>query len=248
MTTRPSDTSNELGQPIGYGVPTWTDRRRPPRTVMEGRYARLEPLEPRRHGNDLFAAFAIDPTGGDWTYMAHGPFPTPQSLASWMQLNCLGEDPLFHAIVDKQTNKAMGLASFMRIDPKAGAIEVGSISLSPAMQGSQLSTEAQYLMARRVFDELGYRRYEWKCDALNARSRKAAERLGFTFEGIFRQALVYKGRNRDTAWYSMLDYDWPAIRSAMQAWLDPSNFDAVGQQRTSLSATIGGAVKRAELR
>ncbi len=239
---RPDDTVNEHNQPIGYPVPTWTERRRAPRTAMEGRYVNIEPLEPRRHGNDLFTAFAADADGRDWNYMVVGPFATPQAMAGWMQLSCLGEDPLFHAIVDRKSGKAVGLASFMRIDPKAGTMEVGNISFARELQGTRGATETMYLMARRALDELAYRRYEWKCDALNAPSRKAADRLGFAFEGIFRQALVYKGRNRDTAWYAILDYEWPAIRAAMETWLDPGNFDAAGVQKSNLSKLVAEAL------
>jgi RimJ/RimL family protein N-acetyltransferase len=240
----PQAVTNEHGQLVGFPVPTWTDRRRPPRAAMEGQYVIVEPLEPRKHGNDLFAAFAQDTTGRNWTYMPYGPFPTPHALAGWMQLSCLGEDPLFHAIVDRATGKAAGFVSFLRIDPKAGSAEVGHISLSPLLQGTRQATEAMYLMASRVLDELAYRRYEWKCDALNAPSHRAAERLGFTYEGTFRQALVYKGRNRDTAWFAMLDRDWPTIRACLEGWLDPKNFDAQGNQRTSLSETMAEALGR----
>jgi RimJ/RimL family protein N-acetyltransferase len=152
-----------------------------------------------------------------------------------MEQTCRGDDPLFHAILDGGTGRAVGVASYLRIDPPVGVIEVGHINYSPALQGTTAATEAMYLMMRRVFDELGYRRYEWKCDALNAPSRAAAERLGFVFEGIFRQATIYKGRNRDTAWYSIVDGEWPRLRDAFERWLDPANFDAQGRQRQRLS-------------
>ena len=149
-----------------------------------------------------------------WTYMAYGPFASFAEYRAWMEQACRGEDPLFHAIRDKRTGRAGGVASYLRIDPPFGVIEIGHIALSPALQDNAASTEAMYLMMARVFDELGYRRYEWKCDALNEPSRSAAERLGFTFEGIFRQATMYKGRNRDTAWYAVIDEEWPALKAA----------------------------------
>jgi len=152
-----------------------------------------------------------------------------------MERACLGADPLFHAVIDRKSNKALGLASYLRIDPPAGVIEVGHIHFSPALQGTAMATEAMYLMMHRVFDELGYRRYEWKCNALNKASCRAAERLGFTFEGIFRQATIVKGRNRDTAWFSILDSEWPRAKAAFQAWLDPANFDVEGKQKRGLA-------------
>ena len=151
-----------------------------------------------------------------------------------MEAVCLGGDPLFHAVVDRNSGKAAGVASYLRIGPAVGVIETGHINYSPLLQRTPAATEAMYLMMRRVFDELGYRRYEWKCDSLNARSRRAAERLGFTYEGVFRQATLYKGRNRDTAWYSITDKEWPRLKYGFQAWLSPGNFDSDGCQRQSL--------------
>ena len=155
-----------------------------------------------------------------------------------MQRVCLGDDPLFHAIIDSATGKAIGVASYLRIDPASGSIEVGHINYSPLLQRTPAATEAMYLMMQRVF-ELGYRRYEWKCDALNARSRAAAQRYGFSFEGVFRQATVYKGRNRDTAWYAAIDQEWPALQAAFLQWLDPANFDQDGRQRVRLADLTG---------
>jgi len=242
--------TNALGQPIGEPVPTWTDRRRPPRTPVRGHYCSVEPLEPRKHGRDLFDAAALDTQGANWTYLPYGPFATHQAYAGWMQMTCMGDDPQFYAIVDCATGKATGVASFLRIESKGGVIEVGHINLSPLAQRNRVGTEAMFLMMRRAFDEIAYRRYEWKCDALNAPSRTAAERLGFTFEGIFRQATVYKGRNRDTAWYSIIDKEWLHLKRAFEAWLDPANFDAQGQQKSRLSELTAAALKasRAPLR
>jgi RimJ/RimL family protein N-acetyltransferase len=202
---------------------------------MEGRYCRVEPIDPDRHAADLHRANLEDAEHRIWTYLAYGPFETLADYRAWMAATCLSDDPLFHAVVDRARGTAAGVASFLRIDPPAGVIEVGHINFAPALQTTTAATEAMYLMMRRVFDELGYRRYEWKCDALNARSRRAAERLGFRFEGVFRQATIYKGRNRDTAWFSILDTEWPALRQAFQTWLEPGNFDAGGGQRQSLS-------------
>jgi len=233
---------NALGQPIGAPVPTWTERRRPPRAPSVGRYCTIEPLEPRKHGRDLFDACAIDKDGRLWTYLPYGPFATHQAYAGWMQMTCMGEDPQFYAIVDCASGKAVGVASFLRIDPKNGTIEVGHICLAPPGQRTRVATEAMFLMMKRVFDEIAYRRYEWKCDELNAPSREAAQRLGFTFEGIFRQAVVYKGRNRDSAWYSIIDKEWLHLKAAFESWLDPANFDAAGEQKLRLSEMTAAAL------
>ncbi len=226
---------NALGQPIGFPVEGWTERPRPPRTAIEGRHCRVEPVDPTRHAADLHAANREDAQDRIWSYLPYGPFETLDDYRAWMEATCLGDDPLFHAIVDAKTEKAVGVASYLRIEPPVGVIETGHINYAPRLQKTAAATEAMFLMMRRVFDELGYRRYEWKCDALNAGSRAAAERLGFTFEGVFRQATLYKGRNRDTAWYAITDRDWPAIKAAFERWLDDANFDADGRQRESLS-------------
>jgi len=229
---------NALGQPIGYPVEGWRGCPPPPRTALEGRTCRVEPLEPERHAAALHRANLEDAENRIWTYLAYGPFASLADYRAWMAANCLGDDPLFHAVVDTADGAAAGVASYLRIDPPVGVIEVGHINFAPRLQHTTAATEAMYLMMRRVFDELGYRRYEWKCDALNVASRRAAERLGFRFEGVFRQATLYKGRNRDTAWYAVIDRDWPAVRAAFEAWLAPGNFDADGRQRTSLSALM----------
>ena len=228
-------TTNHLGQPIGFSVPDWVPARWPPRTVMEGRWCRVEALDVARHGAELYAAYAEDTNGRIWTYMGYGPFETRAEFRDWMAANCLGDDPLFHAIVEAASGRALGMASYLRVVPDNGVIEVGHINYAPALQRTAAATEAMYLMMARVCDELGNRRYEWKCDALNAVSRAAAERLGFAFEGVFRQATLYKGRNRDTAWYAITDRDWPTLKAAYEAWLDPANFDAEGGQKARLS-------------
>jgi RimJ/RimL family protein N-acetyltransferase len=201
---------------------------------MDGRFCRLEPLDPDRHAAALFTADASDTDGRTWTYLAYGPFSTLAEYRDWMDKHCRNHDPLFFAVIDRPLGEANGIASYLRIDPAAGSIEVGHIHYSPRLQRCPAGTEAMYLLMKRAF-ELGYRRYEWKCDALNAASRAAAQRLGLSFEGVFRQATVYKGRNRDTAWYAAIDSDWPALRDAFAKWLDPGNFDSTGRQRTRLT-------------
>ena len=226
---------NDLGQPLGAPLPGWTPRALPPREPMEGRLCRVEPLDPAVHAADLFAAYGADREGRIWTYLPYGPFASPGTFRDWMEKSCLGADPFFHVIVDQQSNKALGVASYLRMDAKMGVIEVGHINYSPALQGTALATEAMVLMMARVFDQLGYRRYEWKCNALNEASRRAALRLGFSFEGVFRQAVISKGRNRDTAWYSILDKEWPQAKAAFEAWLAPENFDGEGRQKRGLA-------------
>jgi RimJ/RimL family protein N-acetyltransferase len=222
-----------VDQPIGDPLPDWVAPPRPVRRIMSGRYCSLEPLDRARHADRLWQAFALDVEGRNWTYLFHGPYKTFEDFAAWVHDAASSDDPMFYAICD-QPSRALGVAAYLRIAPAAGSIEVGHIHLSPLLQRTAAATEAMYLMMRHAF-ELGYRRYEWKCDALNAPSRAAAERLGFTFEGIFRQALVYKGRNRDTAWYSVIDREWPALQDAFDAWLSPANFDERGRQRARLS-------------
>ena len=234
---------NDLGQPVGPPLPGWQAPGRPPRTVMTGRYCRVEPLDPARHADDLFRANALEATGRNWTYLSYGPFDTPEAYRVWMRSSCLGDDPLFHAIVDNASGRAVGVASYMRIDPRNGSIEVGHINYSLLLQRKPAATETMYLMMKRAF-ELGYRRYEWKCDALNAPSRAAARRLGFSFEGVFRQATVYKGRSRDTAWYAAIDREWPELERAFLRWLDPANFDGQGNQRLRLSDLTAPTLKQ----
>jgi RimJ/RimL family protein N-acetyltransferase len=227
---------NEFGQPIGAPLPEWSPRPLPRRSPIEGRFCRVEPLDPGCHAADLFAANSEDADGRNWTYLPHGPYPSFDLYREYLDAAARRDDPLVHAIVDRPSGHAVGVASLMRIDPAAGVVEVGGINYSPRLQRRPAATEAMYLLMRRVFDELGYRRYEWKCDALNALSRAAALRLGFRYEGLFRQATVYKGRSRDTAWFSILDREWPVLRAAFERWLDPANFDGDGRQRISLAS------------
>lgn len=233
---------NPLGQPVGLVVPNWKPPPFPGREVMRGRFCRLEPLEAKTHAEQLHAANTLDVNGRNWTYLAYGPFENLESYLAWMKRTCTAADPLFFAIVDQETDKAAGVASYLRIDPPNGSIEVGHLNFSPLLQRKPAATEAMYLMMRRAF-ELGYRRYEWKCHALNAPSRTAAQRLGFSYEGIFRQATVSKGRNRDTAWFAMIDQEWPTLNSAFSRWLDPSNFDDLGKQRVRLSVLTAPVLK-----
>jgi RimJ/RimL family protein N-acetyltransferase len=228
-----SQFTNSLGQPIGAPVPGWMPPPVPPREPMEGQYVRVVAID-EQFGRELYVAHLDDRDGRTWTYLPYGPFANEQEYRQWMRTTCFGADPLFHAIVDRSTGRPSGVAAYMRITPASGVIEVGHVCFSPLLQRGRGATEAMYLMMKRAF-ALGYRRYEWKCDALNGASRAAAQRLGLSFEGIFRQATVYKGRSRDTAWYAAIDSEWPALARAFETWLDPANFDAAGCQRSKLS-------------
>jgi RimJ/RimL family protein N-acetyltransferase len=225
-------------QPIGSPVDT-KPARRPERTRLEGRFVRVVPLDAERHLDDLFACMGGSEHASLWTYMFDGPFEDRTAFAEALKKRETSDDPLFLSIVDAATDRPVGIASYMRIEPAHRVIEVGGIVFSPVLQRRPGATEAMYLMARHVFEDLGYRRYEWKCDALNAPSRRAALRLGFTFEGIFRAHMIIKGRNRDTAWFSIADSEWPARKAAFERWLAPDNFDSHGKQKQSLSALNG---------
>lgn len=228
---------NEFGQPIGDALPDWTPRPLPPHTPMDGRWCRLEKLDPDRHAAALYAAYREAPDWRDWTYLPRGPFDTERDYTAWAREQAALSDPLHFTVLVE--GKPLGSLAHMRIDPANGVIEVGAIMYAPALQRTPAATEAVYLMMGRAFDELGYRRHEWKCDALHAGSRRAAERYGFRFEGIFAQAVIYKGRSRDTAWYAVTDKEWPALREAFAAWLAPENFDSDGRQRRALAAFRG---------
>lgn len=233
-----SQITNEFGQPIGASLPDWQGAAAPERITLDGRYCRVEPMRTDAHLDDLFDAYDAPGKDGLWTYMPVGPFDSRDDLRRWMIAAVKSADPLFYTIIDQTTDRAVGMAAYLRIDPRPGLIEVGHIAYSPLLQRTPIATEAMYLMMQYVFNTLGYRRYEWKCDALNAKSRRAAERYGFTYDGLFPQAMVYRGRNRDTTWFSMLDRDWPAIQRAYQTWLDPANFTADGQQIRKLQDLI----------
>ncbi|MCJ2114592.1 GNAT family N-acetyltransferase [Methylobacterium sp. WL30] len=231
---------NSFGQPIGPALPDWRPRPLPPREAMQGRTCRVEPLDAERHGADLFSAFSAAPDRRGWTYLGNTLPETEGAYRAELAAMAAGADPLFHAVVDAGTGRAVGIASYLRIDPANGVIEVGHLHFSALLARRPAATEAMALMMARAFDELGYRRYEWKCDALNAPSRAAALRYGFTFEGVFRNAVVVKGRSRDTAWFSVTDAEWPRVRAAFGAWLAPDNFFEDGRQRRSLADLRAG--------
>ena len=227
---------NEFQQPIGDPVTGWQPRERPARVTIEGQFCRIEPIDLDRHATDLFEAYGSAADGRDWTYLFAEPFTDFAAFREYLAKAAASSDPFHYAVIDRASGKAVGTFALMRIEPVHGVIEVGSVTFSPRLKQTPVSTEAQYLLMRYVFDELGYRRYEWKCDSLNAPSRKTALRLGFQFEGIFRQAIVYKGRNRDTAWFAVIDQDWPLVKAAFEKWLSTENFDADGKQRASLAS------------
>ena len=202
-----------------------------------GRYVTVEPLDPAKHGDSLWREVGGLDKADLWRWMPDGPFETRAEFDAVLAAKAVSTDPLFHAVVDNATGLAVGHASFMRIEPKHRVIEVGGIMFGPTLQRTRGATESMYLMAKHAFEEIGYRRYEWKCNALNEPSRRAALRYGFTFEGVFRQHMLIKGLNRDTAWFSMLDSEWPARKAAWERWLDPANFDTAGKQKTPLALT-----------
>jgi RimJ/RimL family protein N-acetyltransferase len=226
---------NHLGQPVGRIVENWQSREAPPREATHGTYCAVEPLNAEVHGRALYEANGRDTEGRNWTYFSYGPFASFEAYYDWLSRSAASADPMFFAIIDKATDKPTGVASYMRMDRANGSIEVGHVNFSPLLQATRVATEAMYLMMKTVF-ELGYRRYEWKANALNAPSRRAAQRFGFSYEGIFRQVLVVKGRNRDSVWYAAIDQDWPVLKKAFTQWLDPANFDPDGRQKVSLSS------------
>jgi RimJ/RimL family protein N-acetyltransferase len=215
----------------------WKPASAPGHTALNGELVRLELVDPARHAEQLFtASHGADKDPHLWDHLAYGPFADQEEFIGWLEQRAASADPLFFAVVDIAARRAMGMSSFMRFVPEHGVIEIGHIWFAPALQRTRQATEAIFLLARNAFDVLGYRRLEWKCDALNEKSRRAAERFGFTFEGVFRQHMVVKDRNRDTAWFSITDGEWPLRRAAFEAWLSPDNFDQSGVQRESLAA------------
>ena len=236
-----SELLNELGQPVGNPVDGWTVRARPPRVEMAGRFCRVEPLDLERHAAQLYAGIIDDREHRTWTYLYYGPFEREDDFRTWLSAAAASIDPLFFAVVDLATGIALGLVSYLRIEAAGGAIAVGHIIFAPSLRRTPAATEGMYLMLRQVFDGLGYRRCEWRCDSLNAKSRAAAQRFGFRLEGVFRQATVNKGRNRDTACFSIIDREWPAIRASFEHWLRPENFDPAGRQRERLSELTQGS-------
>ena len=238
-------TKNGLGQPVGLPTEDWKGASEPDREPMVGSRCRLEPLDADRHAAVLHAAYSENRDGGNWTYLPYGPFENAAAYGEFVDGLQRIDDTLFFAIVDRASQSAVGVASYLRAAPAMGSIEVGHLSYSPALQRTAISTEAMYLMMRRVFDDWGYRRYEWKCDSLNGPSVAAAQRLGFRYEGLFRNHVVMKSRNRDTSWLSVTVEEWPGIRTAMESWLDPSNFNADGGQRKRLGDLMPASSGRA---
>ena len=236
---------NILNQPVGLVVRDWTPPPHPKRECMTGRFCRLEPLNAASHAESLYGANSLEGGEENWTYLPYGPFDSREDYYKWIENASNDDDPLFFAIIDLTNGKAIGVASYLRINPRCGSIEVGHLNFSPLLQRKPAATEAMYLMMANAF-ELGYRRYEWKCHALNGPSRAAAQRLGFSFEGVFRQATVVKGRSRDTAWFAAIDDEWPGLRAVFEKWLSPSNFDEQGRQRSRLSELTGSFLKGRE--
>ena len=226
---------NELGQPIGAALPKFTPGDLPNLERLEGQYVIVECLSKDKHGSDLYEVYGPDSPADMWTYLFQNPVQSQEEWSALLDQMLAAQDRFHYAIVDKESGKALGTFALMRINRGSRVMEVGSVTYSPQLKRTRLATEAQYLLARYVFEELEYRRYEWKCDALNQPSRYAAERLGFIYEGTFRQAVVYKGRNRDTDWLAMIDKDWPAVKIRLEKWLSPDNFDENGQQIKALS-------------
>ena len=208
----------------------WTPRPLPAREAIEGRYVTLEPLDAARHGDGLYEASSVADAADRFRYLFETPAGDRPAFDAWLETVSASKDPLFFAVIDKASGEVAGRQTLMRIDPTFGVIEIGNIYWGPLISRKPAATEAQYLFASYIFDTLGYRRYEWKCNNANEPSKRAAERFGFTFEGVFRQHMVQKGENRDTAWYSIIDSEWPALKAAYQAWLSPDNFDADGLQ------------------
>lgn len=219
---------------VSYEMKNWQPCPRPERKVMEGRLVRLEPLSAAAHGDGLFEVSSVDDAESRFRWLPDYPPQTRAAFQPWLEKAEASSDPLFFVVIDKASGKIAGRQTLMRIEPAHGVIEIGNIYWGPPMSRKPAATEAQFLFMRHVFDELGYRRYEWKCDNNNEPSKRAALRFGFTFEGVFRQHLVVKGRNRDTAWFSIIDSEWPALKKAYEGWLDPDNFDRDGVQKRRL--------------
>jgi RimJ/RimL family protein N-acetyltransferase len=232
--------SSDSRLPLGAPLPDWTRCPSPQPITIDGRYCRIEPLNVERHVDDLVAAFRTTDESS-WVYLFIGPFEDDAGILSWLTESANSKDYIYSAIIDRASGRAAGLCAYMRPDPANGVLEIGSIHYSDALKRTPATTEAMYLLMRHVFEDLGYRRYEWKCNSFNAPSRRTALRLGFRFEGIFRNHMVVKGHNRDTAWFSILDNEWPVLKSAYEKWLAPENFDREGRQRMPLADMIAVA-------
>lgn len=226
--------TNEYGQPIGPELPHWSPARTPQQVTLQGTACTLAPLNADTHATDLFTAYSQAPDDSAWTYTTAGPFATSVEYETWARDAQNNASEHHFAIIPTHTGTAAGTMALMRQDRANGVIEVAKVQLSPALQRTRAATEAQFLLMRYVFEQLGHRRYEWKCDSLHAGSRRAAQRLGFTYEGTFRNAVIYKGRSRDTAWFSITDSEWPHLKRGFERWLDPSNFSEDGTQIRSL--------------
>ena len=237
----PREVDAGTGLPIGPRLADPGPARAPERIVLEGRYARLEPLEPDRHADHIHAAASPPDRAARFRYMPELPPAASEPFGTWLDRSAVSLDPLFFAVVDRATGRAEGWQTYLRITPVHRCIEIGNIYWGPRIAGTRVATEAMYLFAAYALDTLGYRRYEWKCDALNAPSRRAALRFGFTYEGHFRRAVIIRGRNRDTAWFAIIDEEWPALKAAYEQWLAPENFDAEGRQKTRLSELTAAA-------
>ncbi|KAK1937095.1 Uncharacterized protein P3T76_009873 [Phytophthora citrophthora] len=232
--------TNEFDQPVGFTLKDWSPPSFPPHTTLQGRYCRLVPFQSNLHAHEVWMAQSKDSNGARWTYMPYGPFPTLEEFETWCSNAEASRDPQFYAII--VDGHAVGFISYLRIDPSNGVIEVGHVFYSPALAKTRAATEVMYLLAANAF-QLGYRRFEWKCDSCNVPSRNAAARYGFTFEGTFRQVVAYKGRNRDTSWFSIIDKDWNGgLKSAFERWLEANNFDENGQQKLKLSELTAPSV------
>ena len=238
----PRETDTGTGLPIGPRLADPGPASPPERAVLEGRYARLEPLDPDRHGDDLHAAASPPDRAARFRYMPELPPDARQSFGPWLARSAQSPDPLFFAVIDRATGRAEGWQTFLRITPVHRCIEIGNIYWGPRIAGTRVATEAMYLFAVYALETLGYRRYEWKCDALNAPSHRAALRFGLTYEGHFRRAVIIRGRNRDTSWFSIIDEEWPALKAAYERWLAPENFDAGERQKTRLSELTAAAL------
>jgi RimJ/RimL family protein N-acetyltransferase len=238
----PREIDAETGLAIGPKLANPGPARRPARIVLDGRYCRLEPIDAARHGDDLYRASTPPDAAKRFRYLFDEPFTSRAVFDAWLAKAVASEDPMVFAVIDKRTGKCEGRQTLMRITPEHRCIETGSIYWGPAISRSQVSTEANFLFAKYVFDDLGFRRFEWKCDALNAPSRAAALRFGFTYEGHFRRATITRGRSRDTAWFAMIDEEWPALKAAYERWLDPANFDAEGRQKQRLAVLTAAAL------
>ena len=231
----PQEIDPETGLPIGLRVANPGPAKFPERVAIEGRYTRLEPLDPVRHRADLFAASTPPDAPARFRYLPVRPPESLEAFDPWLAESAASADPMFFAVIDRDTGRVEGRQTLMRIAPAQQCIEIGNIYWGPRIAGTRIATEAMYLFAAHVFETLGYRRYEWKCDALNVPSRQAAKRFGFTWEGHFRRAVIVRGRSRDTSWFSMIDEEWPRLKAAYERWLAPGNFDENGRQNTRLS-------------